>query len=400
MTSRRDFLKTASAAALAAGAAHPLLSLASGSSSAADSAYEHAAISIPGKDGMIVRSARFLDLETPVEFMTDWITPVNHFFVRNHMFEPAKFDAKAWQLSITGEVEKPLTFTLAALEKLSLHSVVNAMECAGNGRSLQNPKVPGIQWGKGAVGNARFSGPSLKTLLEKAGVKDTAKHVQFRGLDQVPGKVPPFIRSIPIDKAMDADTLIATQMNGSPLTAHHGFPARAITPGWAGAASCKWLTEITVLDKPAEGNFMNPGYRLPNTPVKPGDAVKPEDTHSVTALTVKSLIAAPSDGARLRQRAQVIQGVAWAGEADITKVEISTDAGATWSEAQLGKDQAKYAWRLWSYKWKPAKSGDYTILSRATDSQGRVQPEAPVWNPSGYLYNAYDQVKVNINVQA
>lgn len=289
MTSRRDFLKTASAAALVAGAAHPLLSWAA-----------EDFVPIPGKDGLIVRSSRFLDLETPVEFMTSWITPVNHFFVRNHMFEPAKFDAKAWQLSITGEVASPLTFTLADLEKLSVHSIVNTMECAGNGRSLQNPKVPGIQWGKGAVGNARFSGPSLKTLLEKAEVKDSAKHVQFRGLDQVPGKVPPFIRSIPIDKAMDADTLVATKMNSAPLTAHHGFPARVVTPGWAGAASCKWLAEITVLDKPAEGNFMSPGYRLPNTPVKPGEAVKPEDTHSVTALTIKSLIAAPSDGAKLR----------------------------------------------------------------------------------------------------
>lgn len=386
MTSRRDFLKAASAAALAASGAHPLLSWAK----------DDSAITIPGKDGMIVRSSRFLDLETPVEFMTDWITPVNHFYVRNHMFEPAKFDAKAWQLSITGEVEKPLKLTLADLEKFSVHSVVNTMECAGNGRTFQNPKVPGIQWGKGAVGNARFSGPSLKTLLEKAGVKDTAKHVQFRGLDQVPGKVPPFIRSIPIDKAMDADTLVATSMNGATLTTHHGFPARAVTPGWAGAASCKWLTVITVLDKPAEGNFMSPGYRLPNTPVKPGEAVKPEDTHSVTALTVKSLIAAPSDGAKLKPGAHVIQGAAWAGEADITKVEISTDAGATWNEAKLGQDQAKYAWCLWSYNWKPAKGGEYTILSRATDSQGRVQPDVPVWNPSGYLYNAYDQVKVNV----
>ncbi|MGA8537922.1 MAG: molybdopterin-dependent oxidoreductase, partial [Terriglobales bacterium] len=319
MTTRRDFLRTASAAALAAGVAHPL-SWASGVSSAADSAYghsgyDHASIAIPGKDGMIVRSARFFDLETPVEFMTSWITPVNHFFVRNHMFEPAPIDAKTWKLSITGEVAQPLTFTLADLEKLFLHSVVNTMECAGNGRSLQNPKVPGIQWGKGAVGNARFSGPSLKTLLEKAGVKDTAKHVQCRGLDQVPGKVPPFIRSIPIEKAMDADTLVATKMNGVPLPARHGFPARVVTPGWAGANSCKWLTEITLLDKPAEGNFMNPGYRLPNTPVKPGETVKPEDTHPVTALSVKSLIASPSDGARLKSSAHVIQGVAWAGEA-------------------------------------------------------------------------------------
>jgi sulfite oxidase len=386
MTSRREFLKTASAAALAAGATHPVLAWAADAPS----------ITVPGKDGMIVRSYRFLDLEMPVELMTEWITPVKHFYVRNHMFEPAKIDPGTWKLAIGGEVEKPLTLTLADLQKTPVHSVTNAMECAGNGRSLQNPKVPGIQWGKGAIGNAKFSGPSLKVLLEKAGVKDTGKHVMFRGLDEVPGKVPPFIRSIPIEKAIDADTLIATHMNDAPLTGHHGFPARVVTPGWAGAASCKWLTEITVLDKPAEGNFMSPGYRLPNTPVKPGEAVKPEDTHSVTGLTVKSLIAGPSDGAKLKPSKQEIKGVAWAGEADITKVEISTDGGVSWNPAQLGKDHAKYAWRLWSYAWKPAKSGDYVILSRATDSQGRVQPDAAVWNPSGYLYNAYDQVKVYV----
>jgi len=386
MTSRRAFLKTASAAALATPVVHPFLAWAADAS----------AISVPGKDGMIVRSYRFLDLETPVEFMIDWITPVNHFFVRNHMFEPAKINAGTWKLTIGGEVEKPLTLTLADLQKVPVHSVTNAMECAGNGRSLHNPKVPGIQWGKGAVGNAKFSGPSLKVVLEKAGVKNSGKHVMFRGLDEVPGKVPPFIRSIPIEKAIDADTLIATQMNGAPLTQHHGFPARIVTPGWAGAASCKWLTEIAVLDKPADGNFMIPGYRMPNMPVKPGEAVKPEDTHSVTGLTVKSLIATPSDEAKLKPGKQEIKGVAWAGEADITKVEISTDGGSSWSPAELGKDHAKYAWRLWSYAWKPTKSGDYVILSRATDCQGRVQPDAAVWNPSGYLYNAYDQVKVYV----
>ena len=124
--------------------------------------------------------------------------------------------------------------------------------------------------------------------------------------------------------------------------------------------------------------------------------MKPEDTHSITALVVKSSIASPSDGAKLKGGAQEIKGVAWAGEADITKVEVSTDGGASWNAAQLEKDQAKYAWRLWSYAWKPAKSGDYVILSRATDSQGRVQPAVPEWNPSGYLYNAYDQVKVYV----
>jgi sulfite oxidase len=386
MASRRAFLKTASVAALAAGAAHPLLTWAA----------DVSGISVPGKDGMIVRSYRFLDLEMPVEFITDWITPVNHFFVRNHMLAPATVDPSSWKLTVTGEVEKPLTLTLADLEQTSARSVITVVECAGNGRALQSPKVPGIQWSKGAVGNARFDGPSMKSVLEKAGLKDSAKHVQFRGLDPVPGSVPPFIRSIPIEKALDPDTLIATHMNGAPLPIYHGYPARAIVPGWIGSASCKWLTEITVLAKPAEGNFMSPGYRFPNSPGKPGEAVKPEDTHSLTALTVKSTIASPGDGAKLPRRAHVIRGAAWAGEADITKVEISTDGGASWNVAQLAKDHAKYAWRLWSYHWKPARSGDTVIFSRATDSQGRVQPELAVWNPSGYLCNAWDRVKVYV----
>jgi sulfite oxidase len=387
MSSRREFLKELSGAALVAGGAPAMLTwaLAQGQ-----------VVEVPGEDGMILRSFRFVDLESPVEYFNTWLTPVPHFFVRNHMHEPSELEANDWRLSIGGEVEKSLTLSLAELSKIETLSVVNTLECAGNGRSLHRPQVPGIQWGKGAVGTARFSGPRLRDVLQRAGVKSTGKHVMFRGLDEVPGKVPPFIRSIPIEKALDADTLIATHMNGSPLTKHHGFPARVMVPGWIGAASCKWLTEIKVLDAEFVGNFMSPGYRLPNQPVKPGDAVKPEDTHAVTALSVKSVIAGPSDGASVRAGKVVVHGAAWAGEADIVKVEISDDGGTTWRLARLGHDQSHYAWRLWNYDWKPGKAGDYTIQSRATDSLGRTQPVTPVWNPSGYLYNAVDQVKVHV----
>jgi DMSO/TMAO reductase YedYZ molybdopterin-dependent catalytic subunit len=386
MSSRRDFLKILSMGMAGASLAEPIVNW------AADSASQ----SVPGKEGMILRSFRFLDVEAPPEFLTNWITPVPHFFVRNHMFEPTTLDAAEWRLSIGGEVEKPLTLSLADLGKFESHSVINTLECAGNGRAFHNPHVPGIQWQKGAVGNARFSGPRLKDLLQRAGVNSTGKHVMFRGLDEVPGKVPPFIRSIPIEKAMDPDTLVATEMNALPLDKHHGFPARALVPGWIGAASCKWLTEIKVLDKEFEGNFMNPGYRFPNQPVQPGGAVNPDDTRTVTALNVKSIITTPSDGASLRGRLVRLQGVAWAGEANIVKVEISTDSGATWAPAQVGEKQSRYAWRMWGYSWRAPKAGEYTVMSRATDSQGRVQPGTAAWNPSGYLYNAVDKVKIDV----
>lgn len=388
MNSRRQFLQNVSMG-LVAGSIAPSLGW------AADNSPSQA---VPGKQGMILRSYRFLDLEMPMEFLNSWITPLPHFFVRNHMFEPTTLDAAEWRLTIGGEVQKPLTLSLGDLRKLQPHSVTNTLECAGNGRGFHNPLVPGVQWHRGAVGTARFSGPRLHDLLARAGVKPAGKHVMFGGLDEAPGKVPQFIRSIPIEKAMDADTLIAVQMNGSPLTKHHGFPARALVPGWIGAASCKWLTEIKVLDKEFEGNFMKPGYRFPNKPVEPGAAVNPEETHPVTSLAVKSIIASPERDAKVRSRQLSIRGAAWAGEDEIAKVEVSTDSGASWHPAVLGADRAKYAWRLWSYSWKPAKSGEYVILSRATDTQGRVQPEKAAWNPSGYLYNAIDQVKAHVQV--
>jgi len=387
MISRRDFLKDISLATLAAGSTHQLLALAAGADNAETS---------PGKEGMILRSFRFLDLEMPMEFVNSWITPVSHFFVRNHMFEPTSVDAAEWRLNVGGEVEKPLTLSLAELSRMEAHSITDTLECAGNGRGFQKPKVPGVQWQRGAVGTARFTGCRLTAVLERAGVKPAGKHVMFRGLDEVPGKVPSFIRSIPIEKAMDSDTLIATSMNGAPLTKHHGFPARVMVPGWIGAASVKWLTEIKVLEKEFDGNFMKPGYRWPNSPVEPGSSVNPDDTHPLTGLTVKSIIASPADGASLSGGAVHIHGAAWAGEANIVKVEISSDSGVTWKPAQLGGEQAHWAWRLWSYPWKAAKPGEYTIMCRATDSHGRTQPATAAWNPSGYLYNAIDQVKIYV----
>src|SRR6266853_6868427 len=184
MNSRRYFLKHVSAAALVAGAGSPILTWAFA---------QEQSLAVPGEDGMIVRSYRFVDLESPVEYFNTWLTPVPHFFVRNHMHEPSELNATDWRLSLGGELNKSLTLSLAELSKLETHSVVNTLECAGNGRSLHRPQVPGVQWGKGAVGTARFSGPRLRDILHRARVKSTGRHVMFRGLDEVPGKVPPFL---------------------------------------------------------------------------------------------------------------------------------------------------------------------------------------------------------------
>ena len=271
----------------------------------------------------------------PQEYFDSWLTPVTHFFVRNHMHEPSTFDASEWRLNIGGEVQNQLSLSLVDLKRMAAHSVTNTLECAGNGRAFQTLKVPGVQWQRGAVGTARFQGARLRDLLQRAGIKSAGKHVMFRGLDEVPGKVPSFVRSVPIEKAMHADTLIALQMNGGPLARHHGFPARALVPGWIGAASCKWLTEIRVLDKEFEGNFMKPGYRMPNQLIPPGGEVDPDDTHPITSLGVKSVIAQPIDNSSIVSRQMTIRGAAWAGEADVTRVDISTDSGKTWHPARL-----------------------------------------------------------------
>lgn len=350
---------------------------------------------IAGKEKMIVRSLRYLDLEMPAHLLDSWITPVELFYVRNHLAQPS-VNLAEWGLAVTGEVERPLELTLAELEKFEPATVTNALECAGNGRAFHRPRVPGIQWTRGAVGNAAFTGPRLADVLRRAGVKPSGKHVVFNGLDEPSGKVPDFIRSVPIEKAMHPDTLVATKMNDKPLTIEHGFPARALVPGWLGAASVKWLIEVRVAEGEFDGNFMKPGYRMPTRPVAPGGEISADETAVITALEVKSIIARPADGSHGKHGPIRISGAAWAGEAEVAQVDVSTDFGRTWQPAELGNERAKYAWRLWNYTWTPPATGSYLVMSRATDTAGRTQPSAAAWNPSGYLWNLIDQVRIYV----
>jgi DMSO/TMAO reductase YedYZ molybdopterin-dependent catalytic subunit len=229
-------------------------------------------------------------------------------------------------------------------------------------------------------------------------LKPTAKHVAFRGLDIVPRGASDFIRSIPLNKALDGSTLLATRMNGAPLTPEHGFPVRSLVPGWIGAASIKWLQEIRVLPHEFDGFYMNPGYRIPLAGSS-GVAHNQSETISLGPLRVKSIIAQPADGAVLdfpRQRSITIRGASWAGESEIARVDVSVDGGRSWRGATLDPDRAKYAWRLWRYEWNPNRPGPHTLVSRATDNQGRTQPMEPRWNPGGYLWNGVDRIHVRI----
>lgn len=351
----------------------------------------------PG-DGMIVYSREYLTLEMPMSLLNSWITPVDSFFVRNNLLMPASIDPSTWTLSITGEVERPLTINFHDFMQMSTSEVINTLECAGNSRVNFQPAIGGVRWGRGAVGNAAFEGPPLVAVLRLAGLKPTAKHVAFRGLDVIPPGASGFIRSIPIEKAMERTTLLATKMNGSPLTPSHGFPVRALVPGWIGSASIKWLQEIRVLSHEFHGFYMDPGYRIPAASGSTAESGQVK-TISLTSLRVKSVIAQPADGAVLElspRQPLTIRGASWAGESAIARVEVSTDGGRTWHPATLGPDHAKYAWRLWHYDWQPIEPGPYVILSRAADSAGRVQPMEPRWNPGGYLWNGVDKIHVQI----
>jgi sulfite oxidase len=383
-TARRDFLIGATQAGAAIGLSQLL-----------PSQYALAQDKIKGKEKLIVRSLRPEDLETPVSLLNTWLTPNELFYVRHHAYAPT-VNANDWKLNIDGEVEKPYTLTLDELKRFPRATVTVTLECAGNGRAFYDPPVAGIQWERGAVGTARWTGARLADVLKRAGVKATGKYVAFDGADKAVGKQPEFIRNVPLEKALHADTVLAYEMNGEPLPPLHGFPLRAVVSGWEGAYAVKWLTHIQVIDKEHEGFFVKTAYRYPNRRVAPGEAVAPQDMLPVSGLVVKSFLNAPLEGTKLKAGPVRVAGFAWAGESFITKVEVSMDNGASWQLAKLGKEREKYAWQSFEYEFKITQPGSYLLMARATDDKGNTQPVAPQWNPSGYLWNVIDKVRIHV----
>jgi DMSO/TMAO reductase YedYZ molybdopterin-dependent catalytic subunit len=334
-----------------------------------------------------------LDLETPLELLTDYLTPADIFFVRSHWI-PRYPDPKAWRLTIDGDVARPLTLTLADLKKMPRAEATCVLQCAGNGRALHDPPLPGVQWRYGAVGNARWSGVRLRDVLGRAGIKPSAKHLHVIGNDDPPGKVPPFRRSIELEKALD-DCILAYEMNGAPLTREHGAPLRLVVPGWAGDHWMKWLVRMTAAAEPMKGFYMETAYRWPLEPGAPGVAFKPEEMRPLTEMSVKSNITTYPATARVGT-AYDVRGFAFSGAPDITKVELSDDDGATWRAAALDARHSSHAWRLWHARWTPKRAGRARLLARATDSRGATQPRGAIWNQSGYLFNAWHGVDVKV----
>ena len=360
---------------------------------------EEVAVSKNETDGLIVRVVRPLDAETPVQEFASYLTPNSRFFVRSHFGPPPTETVSEanWKLRVSGLVERSHEFILEDLRQMEAVTVTAVVQCSGNGRAFHRPKVPGVQWDRGAVGNAQWTGVRLRDVLAKAGVKAEARHVQFRGADRpVAASVPLFVRSIPLEKAIHPDTILAYGMNGRPLPLLHGAPLRVITPGWMAASCIKWLTDITVSQDEAQGFYMQTAYRHPTRPVTPGEVIAAADLKPIDAMIVKSLIARPQDGASIVHGPVMIQGVAWTGEGKIEKVEVSVDEGQTWEPARLIGENHPYGWRQWHYIWQATGSGPRTILCRATDDHGQTQPKTSPWNPSGFLWNGWDRITVTV----
>jgi DMSO/TMAO reductase YedYZ molybdopterin-dependent catalytic subunit len=356
---------------------------------------------LPGKKPLLKLSYRPPNYETPLEYFRTAITPNDAFFVRYHLSNIPQMDAATWKLAVGGDgANGQAEFTLEDLRRMPSFEVVAVNQCSGNRRGLFEPHVPGVEWGYGAMGCARWKGARLKDLLDKAGLKKEAIEIAFNGADSgVNDKTPDFIKSIPVWKAIEDTTVVAYEMNGSPLPHFNGYPARLIVPGWTGTYWMKHLITISALTKPQGGFWMNPAYRIPlgKFPVLARFLSQETETNTpITEMVVNSLITNPADGANIGVgRPVAISGLAWDAGYGMNSVEVSTDNGTTWSSAQLGDDLGRYAFRTWSHSITPAARGKLTVMARASNRVGQTQTTELIQNPAGYHHNVNHRVTVN-----
>src|SRR6266705_1183723 len=348
-------------------------------------------------DGRIVRGEDPLNLEMPFSSLDQFITPTESFYVRTHFPIPA-IDKDEWWLHVEGAVEKPFEINYEELLKLESVTIPATLECAGNNRNSLEPKVKGVQWGLGAVGTAEWTGVPLAILLDRAEVKPEAREVILEGADEgvlEEPKRPPgivkFARSIPLLKARE-DVLLTYKMNGNELPPQHGFPLRAIVPGWYAMASIKWLQRVIVTDRPFTGYYQTMDYAYW---ARRGDIV---EVVPLTEMQIKAEIAKPAQGEIVSANSNIrVHGAAWTSDGEITKVELSTDGGSTWSETNLLSEPKPNAWRLWEFNWQtPRTPGTQTLIARATDSLGRTQPVLHDADRGTYMINHLLPIQVEV----
>jgi len=361
----------------------------------------------PQKAPLILLTDRPVQLETPRHFFRTAFTPNEAFFVRWHLAEiPNSVDLSEWKLQIEGSVEKPLALGFGELvQKFKSVSVAAVNQCSGNARSRFQPRVPGAQWGNGAMGNALWTGVRLRDLLDAASVKSGSIQVQFQGLETGAGPKgfgsSRFLKSLGLSNPVLDECVVAYQMNGEPLPMLNGFPVRLVVPGYFSTYWTKCLTWIRVLDKPDDNFWMKTAYRIPDTPrgnttpeeIKVG-TVK---TIPIERMPVRSFLISPDGSSKIPAGVSVtLRGIAFSGYGRIEKVEISMDGGKTWVAARLGEDFGPYSFRTWDAAWAPKSAGRFTAAVRATDAKGNVQPDEPVWNAGGYLWNRIERQEFTV----
>jgi DMSO/TMAO reductase YedYZ molybdopterin-dependent catalytic subunit len=339
--------------------------------------------------GLTIRQKEPKNLEAPFDQIDSYLTPTELFYIRSHFPIPV-LDRASYQLRIDGAVRRPFTLSYDELRSMPSETRTATLECAGNSRVFLVPQVQGAQWELGAVSNAVWTGVPLRALLERAGLEEDACEIVLEGADRgIPKEepVPPesisFAWSLPRAKAIQPEVLIAYQMNGRDLPRDHGFPARAIVAGHYGMASVKWLTGIQAVREPFHGYWQTSDYAywasMEGKPVR----------RPLAEMQIKSEIARPRVYETLApNQIYKVSGAAWTGEADVTEIAVSTDGGRTWAEAEFLDPVRRHAWRRWKFDWlTPKEPGQYTLLARAKDADGRIQPDKHDRNYGTYVIN-------------
>ena len=358
---------------------------------------------IISKPGMIIHSEKPVVGEFSPHLLDDDITPSSRHFVRNHGLIPEraqKRDLQGWTLTIDGAVHTPLQLSMEDLKNMPSVSIPACIESSGNGRIFFEPAVSGVSWKQGAVGCSEWTGVPLREILNRAGLKEGAVYTGHYGEDRPLSGAPPFSRGIPIDKAMERNTLVAYKMNGKDLPALNGYPARLVVPGWIGSCSQKWLSRIWIRTQVHDSEYMSGySYRVPSYPVIPGSKPAEKDMIIATSLPINSMITSPPANSHFKVGEVInVRGHAWTGEGKIRKLLITTDYGLTWNIAKLESPVNKFAWCRWEIDIKFDHKGYYEIWSKAYDDDGHNQPFRQPWNPGGYLGNAVHRLPVIIGL--